>query len=416
MKHTEQFLRKRKFLTALPVLVYPFLCLIFWSIGGGKVDAAPKVADDTKGFNSRLPDANVADNKEDLLSLYDRAEKDSAKLRELRQIEARNFGLDTASKVNPEGPVADIYGDYSNKVPGGKEPIDRKVKERLSLLQRQIDDASTPQMHDAPTLPANGYHGESSNLEQMKQLLSQSTGQAPPKDAELETLNGMLDKIIQIQNPEAAQRQLQEQSRKEAGRVFTTQEYHSKPSLTMSRLPGDTTQRKPTTHFYSVGAPAAVTVPHNAIKAIVYTGGKLASGATLQLMIQEDIYLNGVLVPKGSFVYGAAEVANQRVKVKVSSVGVGASVFKVDMNVFGLDAQEGIPAPGAVTRDQVKDGSASAVEALNMAAYDPSITAQAANAGLQTAKSLLTKKVKTVYATVPAGRQVWLVDSKQLNN
>ncbi len=83
--HSQQFLQKRKFLIALPILVLPFITLMFWALGGGKVNDAQAQQPTTKeGLNLELPDAYLKDDKTlDKLSYYEKAASDSAKLEEL---------------------------------------------------------------------------------------------------------------------------------------------------------------------------------------------------------------------------------------------------------------------------------------------------------------------------------------------
>jgi hypothetical protein len=49
---------------------------------------------------------------------------------------------------------------------------------------------------------------------------------------------------------------------------------------------------------------------------------------------------------------------------------------------------------------------------VNVLSLDPSIKTQAVTAGIGAAKSLLSKKVKTIRATIAAGYRVWLRDNK----
>ena len=94
-QHTPQFLRKCKFLLVLPLLVLPFVTLLFWTGGGGKGHAMAKEPLPT-GLNTELPDAQF---KEDdpitKLQLYEQAEK-RAKERGLA-FGAGSFHPDSAS-------------------------------------------------------------------------------------------------------------------------------------------------------------------------------------------------------------------------------------------------------------------------------------------------------------------------------
>ena len=80
-----QLLRKRKLLIVLPLLVLPFVTLLFWALGGGKAsDVQAQKQNSKQGLNMELPDANLKDDKSlDKLSYYEKAALDSAKLEEL---------------------------------------------------------------------------------------------------------------------------------------------------------------------------------------------------------------------------------------------------------------------------------------------------------------------------------------------
>ena len=71
--------RKRKMLLVLPLLIIPFLTMVFWAMGGGRLDAS-SIQRQSTGLNLQLPNAQLKDDKgENKLSYYEEAEKDSAK-------------------------------------------------------------------------------------------------------------------------------------------------------------------------------------------------------------------------------------------------------------------------------------------------------------------------------------------------
>ena len=55
---TPKMIRQRKFLLVLPLLALPFMTMIFWALGGGKVEKMKAQAAVKTGFNINLPDAN----------------------------------------------------------------------------------------------------------------------------------------------------------------------------------------------------------------------------------------------------------------------------------------------------------------------------------------------------------------------
>src|SRR6187401_2981795 len=85
--NTQQFKQKRRFIMALPLLVTPFLTLIFWALGGGQGTASYGMKDKKAGLNLELPNAQFQkdDNSWDKLSLYQKAQRDSIKNNEAKR-------------------------------------------------------------------------------------------------------------------------------------------------------------------------------------------------------------------------------------------------------------------------------------------------------------------------------------------
>src|SRR4051794_9459383 len=80
-----RLLRRRRFLLGLPLLLLPFVTLLFWGMGGGKASKVQAQQTDSKqGLNTQLPDANLKEDKPlDKLSYYEKAASDSARLKGL---------------------------------------------------------------------------------------------------------------------------------------------------------------------------------------------------------------------------------------------------------------------------------------------------------------------------------------------
>src|ERR1044072_6981145 len=106
---SQKFLRQRKFMLVFPACVLPFIILIFWALGGGKVTASEGNAV-SSGLNITLPDAQLKNENADKLSFYQQAEKESLKLQEaLKNDPYYKYG-DTDNKNYSEGlsPTSDL--------------------------------------------------------------------------------------------------------------------------------------------------------------------------------------------------------------------------------------------------------------------------------------------------------------------
>ncbi len=117
-------------------------------------------------------------------------------------------------------------------------------------------------------------------------------------------------------------------------------------------------------------------------------------------------------MPSGTFIYGAASVKNERLKIEITSILFGNSILPVSLEVYDMDGQEGIYIPGSINRTVAKESSNNALGGMNATTINPSIGAQAASAGIEAAKSLLSKKIKLVKMTVRAGYKVLLKDNR----
>ncbi|MBT1705545.1 conjugative transposon protein TraM, partial [Chryseosolibacter indicus] len=148
----------------------------------------------------------------------------------------------------------------------------------------------------------------------------------------------------------------------------------------------------------------------NTIQAVVSHLQTLQTGATVKIKILDDVYLNGKLIEAGDFVFGECDLQNDRLHIKVNSILVKNSIFTVSLTAFDLDGQEGIYIPGSIANDASKQATANAMQDLQLLSADPSIGAQAASAGIQTAKTLIGKRTRTVKVQVESGYKLFLKD------
>jgi conjugative transposon TraM protein len=130
------------------------------------------------------------------------------------------------------------------------------------------------------------------------------------------------------------------------------------------------------------------------------------------MKLTRDIYVNGVLIPKNQFIHGICVLSGERLKVDISTIRNGSAIYPVSLSVFDLDGLEGIHVPGAIARDVAKQSSNQALQDVQLNSLDPSIEVQAASAGIETVKSLVSKKTKLIKVSVKAGYKILLMDSQ----
>jgi hypothetical protein len=359
--------RRRKFLLVMPAIVFCFATLLFWALGGGQNGQAQAAT--AKGLNMKLPSAIIAaDQTGDKMSFYDQAHADSLKKQQLRKADPYTQNnpdsLSRLAGANPgsafsTGPSAFGGAGYggSNSSPAENEA---RINQRLAQLQAVVN---KPQpVSQQVTKPINTVSNPP---------LKPTTA---AEDPEMKQMNGMLEKILDIQHPERV---------KAADKIGNT--------VTVKKF--------------------------RAIPAVIDGTQKIVQGTVICLKLTDTVTLGGQLYAKGQRIYGSGTLSNQRYTLNIKSIHVGYNFYPVDLTVFDqTDGLEGISVPEAITGDALRDGATSGMENMDIMSFDPSMTAQLTTAGVNTAKGLFGKKVKQVKGKLKDGHALLLRDNQEVKN
>jgi conjugative transposon TraM protein len=433
--HSQKFLRKRKLLVVLPLLVLPFVTLLFWSLGGGSSSALQAQQETKKpGLNNALPDANLNDDRQlDKLSYYEKASSDSAKFEEQMKNDPSYVPIRNAEEggrfINDNMPSTEYFqkpaygrsrlnaSPYSGN--HHQDPNEAKVYKKLQQLDAALNTPSI-QSEGKSGIQANARRNRSSSLnssdiDRLEQMMAVNKLETGNEDPEMQQLNGVMDKILDIQHPERIKEKIRQTSEANKGKVFAVtannnNDYNSLLTNNKNAPKGTSSLNR----FYSLDDIVYEnTDSENSIKAVVHQSQTLVDGSVVKLRLLTDVFINGSLVPKDHFVFGAASLYGERLIIKVQSIRNKNSLYPVNLSVCDMDGMEGIYIPGGITRDVAKQSAERAVQGIGFTSLDPSLKVQAASAGIEAAKSLVSKKAKVVKVTVKAGYQILLRDEKQ---
>ena len=418
------FSRKRKFFTVLPLLALPFLTLLFWSLGGGKSTDALASGKQQKGFNLDLPDAKNQDKAMDKMSYYDQATSDSLKRSEQLKNDPNYvppIGVDSSSPVDSElvPNLNNVSSPNLGTVSKGNynDPNEAKVYAKLAQLNATINQPAI-QDRQIANIKETGAEGKSADIDRLEQMM-RAMNQKGDEDPEMKQLNGMLERILDVQHPERVQEKLQQASSERMGQVFPVST--GKRPTPVSSLDKDeqnlvsgTTDLFNTTNgFYSLEQIPLANDSQNAIQAVVHETQTIVNGSTVKLRLTNDIYISGTMIPRDNFLFGIAALNGERLTIKINSIRYRNSLFPVELLVYDMDGLDGIYIPGAISRDVSKESADRGLQNLGFSSLDPSVGMQAASVGVEAAKTLFSKKVKLIRVTVKAGYQVLLRDEKQ---
>jgi len=367
--------RKRLMLIILPVVLFAFLALAFYALGGGRGDGLKMTGSSGKGLNAELPAASFKkEKKEDKFSLYEKAERDSGRHGAGSAFAA--LGWDTAAYRKNEAVKS---GSSSSSFRSGglgyssAKDNELKIKQKLAEIDRQVHAPPVPVVPVTPagsTLP--GVPGSSTDMElaRLEKMLKQQPGLGPSApDPELERLNGMLDKIVQIQNPGL-------------GKGTGSGAIPVKPVVKDSVF--------------------------KAVPAVVDANQKILQGGMVRLRLTDSLVLGDLRFPKGQLLFGSCTITNQRLLLEIRNIRLGTAIVPVSLTVFSLDGMQGINAPEAELGEAAGQGTANALDNMEILGTDQSLATQAATAGISAAKGLIGRKVRRVKVRLKGGYPVLL--------
>jgi conjugative transposon TraM protein len=417
-KHSVKFLRQRKMMVVLPLLVLPFMTMAFWALGGGKGTGNDADKNKVTGLNLQLPNASLkSDRNEDKLSFYMEADADSLKRVELLRsdpfykdsLQTKVSLMDATQHSN--NPSTSKSGLNTSVYRSGTDANEQKIYQKINEINKQINAPETTSSSLNNTgSPYQNNDQFTKDVDRMQGLM-QMMDVTQEGDPEMQQLNGTLDKILDIQHPQRVKDKLKEKSLQEKDVVFAVSKTPAQDNISLL----DTIKYRaiPSVGFYGTNEASVKAEENNAVEAVVHANQTLINGAIVKLRLSTDIYISGTLIPKGNFVYGAASLNDERLKIEINSVRYGSSLFPVKMEVYDLDGMPGIHIPGAITRDVAKQSADNSLQLMELSSVDPSLKAQAAAAGIGTVKNMLSRKVKQVKVVVKEGYKVLL---KSKNN
>lgn len=436
--HSQKFLQQRRFYMVLPLLVTPFVTMIFWALGGGQ--GTPVQAQEFKsGLNTELPGAHFDKEDElwDKFALYEQAKRDSLKYEEAR----RNDPYYVVATLEGKSSLDTIPKEESklNTSLGSKDKYDQidrneeMINQKLQQLTRQLNQTDQPvKSAENATYTQTIESGTGSpmtedvdRLEKMMQIMASSD----TNDPEMQQIESMLDKILDVQHPERVREKIREQSSQHKQQVYPVEAVleDNNISLVEARASRTSSISIDSASDYAVRVPertyngffglddeiAQNDESANAIQAVIHDTQTVVAGSTVKLRLLSDVYINGQLVEKDQFVFGTCAISGERLTISINSIRDENSLLPVSLAVFDLDGMEGIYIPGAITRDAAKQASGQSIQDVQLYSMDNSLGVQAATAGIEAAKGLFSKKAKLIKVTVKAGYQVLLKDKNQ---
>lgn len=396
----------KKLLIMLPVFLIAVAGLLYvlFDLTSEKAGNPVSVDKAKNAFNKQLPAPNNPGTSKNKLEIYLQAQKDSLKRDAELQRDTnirKLYDPLPSSAQRTRVPPRTVREATTRPVP--PDPNEQKVNERLKKLYAAMNTAHRP-AGSPDELPSSGP-AKSPETDRLQRLLQMVRTPDTTADPTLDRVEKVLDKVLAIQHPVPAAAPLPGTS--VAATVFSVA---TTPQFSPSESGRQQNRARTANSFYGLGDHGqkdTLSIP-TSFDAIIPEDQTVQNGSTLKLRLLQDLFVGNTRIPANTIIYGTCNVSNERLQVLLNSLIWNDRIYPISLKVYDLDGLAGISVPGAITRDLTKEGMGQGIGSMSVGSLDPTLAGQAAAAGIETAKNLLSKKVKAVVVTIRAGHRVLL--------
>lgn len=147
----------------------------------------------------------------------------------------------------------------------------------------------------------------------------------------------------------------------------------------------------------------------NTIEAIVSGDQRVTSGSVLKLVTLQELTLdNGLILDKGTALFGVIELKQDRIKVKIESVRIGNNIYNLKKTVYDKDGLEGINVPLNIKAEASKEAADQVVNDVNVTPYSTDVLSTGVNAVSSAAKSVFRKRNNQIIVTIKSNYKLYL--------
>ena len=387
MVKTHKQKQKRLIMLIAPVVLGILVAFFFYGLGGGAGNR--KMEPEKKGLNTQLPDAMPDDkNPLDKLSIYRKAEKDSAKMREQLVRDPYFNRMMTESGLTNNDP----------------QQGEKKLIDKLSLLENQLNKNSSLS-HTVQTNPSEPIHYQKESVSAIRPKSNVE------KDEELEQLNELMTKALDIKYPERVQEREQEKTKalQQLALLVDVKQVHTVEEDSVIGFSATENPIAITNRFYELSDEnMQVQQGTNAIAASIHESQSIINGSEVKLQLDQDVTIKGINIPSGTFLFAKAQLGVSRVQLSIENIHYDNQFLPVALDVYSYDGMIGIPLTDEVTEEVAKQGAGKGLQAIQLNNLSTGIGAQVATAGIETAKNLIGRKTKIIKIKLKGGHPVLL--------
>ncbi|UCS92422.1 conjugative transposon protein TraM [Echinicola marina] len=391
--------KQRIILLVLPLFVLPFILAFSWAKQEWSTDGPQQEL----RLNTALSQAQLEERSLNKMELYQLREKETKRQRELIRMDPYLKEKEDERKENELATKTGLMGL-------GLEEKESDLMEKLEQLQGQLNTTRTEAVPVAAKTVRQDFTQEkpetdlSQDVRELEALMDRMQPSGP--DPELQQLEGMLDKILDVQHPERVAERYREKQ-------LENPRFQVNP---MAKAKQKTKEIAPSQNgFYGLEeGPVMEQEVDKAMVAELAESTVIQGSGRVKIKLLEAVEVNGLDLKRGSTLYGMAKQEGNRVALTISAIRSGKSIIPVALEGHDFDGMPGIPISGNF-RQEIQTGAGDAlINGMPSMNAGMSFGDQMASAGVSAAKGLFRKQQKSAKITLKAGHPILLVNQSSI--
>jgi len=386
------YLKKNRALFILPLLLLPFVVLIFYILGGGNpTEKVGQNNNQNEGANYSIPQAESSIEITDKLEAYEQQNERAS---------TRDYGiLANMDSLNNQGQSLIMPEDsVASEIPE-EETLNANISNNLLAHIKQKEEEINRELYPSESSRNRGNirNEESSRgrtdkkSKQIEPSVSNQSSQVILQKTGIEELDQVFEENIELtrqndslkQSLEWMQQRQLELQRKENAK------------FTLEKKSGSAFQKKESTG--------------NLIQAEIYETTTVLDGNRVKLRLLEETWIGGIQIPENTFIYGICKVSNERLHITVTQLPVENNFLPVELAIHDLDGMAGLYVPGNAARKVTREVGSSTNTSSIFGMTDNPLTYAGIRAADRTAQTLL-RRVRLKKVTVKKNTLVYLIN------
>ena len=388
-------LKKNKTLFILPLVLLPFLILIFYILGGGNPTGNDSENNQNKenrqGANYTIPQAESSIEIEDKLEAYESqggqvSTADYHILEIPDSLKESNKVLlltEDSTEISSTNAEEQLNVNVSNNLLAHIKQKEQEINREMNPLVRKTGKANKPSARNQISRKNKNEIKRGSN---QSAVILQKTG--------IEQLDKVFDENIVLSRQNDSLKfilqQIQLQQLKEERKQNARFMLEKKNSSGFQR---EETKSK-------------------LIKAEIYETTTVLDGNRVKLRLLEDARIDGMKIPRNTFLYGICKVKNERLNISISQIPADETFLPVDLVIHDLDGLSGLYVPGNAARKVTREVGSSTNTSSLFGMTDNPLTYAGIRAADRTSQAFL-KRMRLKKVTVKKNTLVYLINQNQ---